>query len=177
MGDAETDRHERFLRLYLQHEGALRSFLRTLLPVPADATEVLQDVAVVLWRKFEDCGGAVEFRRWAFGVARLEALQFRRRKARDRHVFDEGLLQLMASEAERDADNLATEREVLSECLKKLTQAQRLLISAAYSDGARLDEYAQRSGRTAMSVYKALHRIRMLLLECVRYRGVRKADI
>ncbi len=176
MGARETDRHERFQGLYLQHEGALRSFLRTLLPVPSDATEVMQNVAIVLWRKFEDLGASSEFRRWAFGVARLEALQFRRMKARDRHVFDEGLLQLLASEAEQDADLLAAEREALSECLQKLESSQRLLITATYGDGARLDEYAKRSGRTAMSVYKAIHRIRMRLLDCVRHRVIRRAD-
>lgn len=163
----ETQRHERFLRLYLRHEESLRGYVRTLLPMPGDAGEVLQNVAAVLWRKFDELSSPLEFRRWSFGVARLEVLQYRRSRARDRHVFDERVLELLASAVESEADRLAAEREALQGCLQKLTESQRALVAAAYAAGERIDEYAARSGRTAMSVYKALHRIRMQLLECV----------
>jgi hypothetical protein len=46
--------HHQFLRLFAEHEPALRTYIRSLLPSRGDASEVLQEVAVVLWRKFAE---------------------------------------------------------------------------------------------------------------------------
>ncbi|MFM2141520.1 MAG: hypothetical protein RLZZ476_64 [Verrucomicrobiota bacterium] len=37
MTAAENDRHDRFLRLYVEHEEALRGFVRSLVPTLEDA--------------------------------------------------------------------------------------------------------------------------------------------
>lgn len=164
----EQQRHDRFLQLYVAHEEALRGFVRSLVPTREDAREVMQETAAVLWRKFGDLSAPEEFRRWAFGVARFEALALVRDRARDRHVFGDELLDLLAREAEENADALAAERVALERCVQKLGPAQRTLVRAAYAPGARIDELAARSGRTAMSLYKTLHRIRLALAECAR---------
>jgi RNA polymerase sigma-70 factor (ECF subfamily) len=168
MTPADSEKHDQFLRLFLDHEEALRGFVRSLVPTRDDAREVMQEVAVVLWRKFETPIAPLDFRRWAFGVARLEALAFVRDRARDRHVFGEDLLALLADEAARDADVFAAERDALDNCLGKLPGVQRALLAAAYAPGARIDALAAASGRTAMSLYKVLHRIRLALLDCTQ---------
>lgn len=78
-------RHDDFLRLFTVCEPALRAFVRSLVPRREDVPEVMQEVAVVLWRKFGDLADPGDFRKWAFGVARLEALAWICDKARDRH--------------------------------------------------------------------------------------------
>jgi RNA polymerase sigma-70 factor (ECF subfamily) len=176
MDDCERQRHDQFLRLYVEHEEALRGFVRTLVPTREDAREVMQEVAAVLWRKFDELLSADDFRRWAFGVARFEAMAFHRDRARDRHVFSDATLALIADEADRAADRLEAEREALQDCLSKLPAAQRTLLSAAYEPGTRINDLAGRSGRSAMSVYKLLHRIRLSLADCtertLRQRGM-----
>jgi RNA polymerase sigma-70 factor (ECF subfamily) len=167
MTASERERHDRFLRLFVDHEEALRGFVRTLVPTREDAREVMQEVAAVLWRKFDELATDDDFRRWAFGVARFEALAFRRDRARDRHVFSEEVLLMLAEEAESAADALDARREALEQCLGKLPQRQRMLVEAAYAHGVRIDEVAETMGRTAMSLYKELHRIRMTLASCV----------
>lgn len=89
--------HRQFLRLFTEHEPALRTFVRSLVPTHSDASEVMQDVAVVLWEKIGGFDEARDFRKWAFGVARYEALAFMRDRARDRHVFDERLIAQLAA--------------------------------------------------------------------------------
>jgi RNA polymerase sigma-70 factor (ECF subfamily) len=166
--DVNDASHDRFLRLYVEHEEALRCFLLTLLPGREEAREVMQGVAVVLWRKFGSLSAPDDFRRWAFGVARLEALTFIRDRQRDRLVFDEEVMNLLADESDDQADAYAAEREALDECLGKLAPAQRKLLEAAYDPGARMDELAVALGRTPMSFYKALHRIRLALMDCTQ---------
>ena len=168
MTPSECDRHDLFLRLYVQHEEALRGFVRSLVPTLDDAREVMQEVAAVLWRKFDEISSVENFRRWAFGVARFEALEFLRTRRRDRHVFGDEALRLLAEEAEESAGVFETERRALEECLTKLPDTQRTLVEAAYAPGVRMDELASRSGRSAMSLYKSLHRIRIAVMNCTR---------
>ena len=166
MDSLDRDNHDQFLRLYVEHEESLRGFVRSLVPTLEDAREVMQETASVLWRKFGELDSPQDFRRWAFGVARFEALAFRRDRARDRHVFGEELISLLEAEAEEAESD--QEAVALQGCLKKLPKAQRELVEVAYAPGVRIDELARESGRTPMALYKALHRIRMALADCIR---------
>ena len=168
MTPAEHAKHDQFLRLYVEHEEALNAFVRTLVPLREDAREVMQEVAVVLWRRYEELADIEDFRRWAFGVAKFKALAFARDRMRDRLVFDDDVLELLAPEVDDHADDYAAEREALEECLGKLDPAQRKLLDAAYAPGVRIDELATAAGRSPMSFYKALHRIRLALMDCTQ---------
>jgi len=165
MTAAEDDSNDRFLRLYVEHEEALRGFVRSLVPTLEDAREVMQQTAAVLWRKFDDWA---DFRPWAFGVAKFEALAFLRDRARDRHVFGDEVLALLEAEALEAARSSEQEERALEECLQKLPAAQRELVETAYAPGVRMDELARAAGRTPMAFYKSLHRIRIALAECVQ---------
>lgn len=172
----DRTRHDRFIRLYVANEESLRGFVRSLVPTREDAREVMQEVAAVLWRKFDDQASDEDFRRWAFGVSRFEALAFFRDRARDRHVFSDETIGLLAQEVESQADPLEAERRALDECLRKLPDTQRALVQAAYAPGVRIDDLASSMGRTAMSLYKMLHRIRMTLVECTGKSLLGRAD-
>ena len=161
----DNTEHHQFLRLFAEHEAALRTFIRAMLPSQAEASEVMQDVVVVLFQKFES---AQDFKRWAFGVARLEVLKFLQNRRRDRHVFNDELVNRLADEAVVMEQRHCTQREALETCLQKLPPVQRELVLGAYAKDTRMDDLAAQRGQTAMSLYKALHRIRQALLECVR---------
>jgi len=83
-----VDTHERFLALFTANEPAIRAFVRRLVPTRQDAADVMQGVALVLWRKFPQLDQPDHFRKWAFGVARVETLSWLRDKARDRLVLN-----------------------------------------------------------------------------------------
>lgn len=156
--------HDQFLRLYAEHEVALHTFVRSLLPTRQEASEVMQEVIVALWQGFASAG---EFRPWAFGVARNQVRMYLRGRVRDRHVFDDELVNRLADLAVMQEPQHLTEREALDACLQKLPASQKELVLAAYTKGVRMDDLATRRGQTPMSLYKLLHRIRQALLECV----------
>jgi RNA polymerase sigma-70 factor (ECF subfamily) len=160
--------HDQFLRLFAQHEAALRTFVRSIVPSLADTSEIMQDAAVILWQKFDEFDATRDFRKWAFGVARYEALAYLRDRARDRHLFDDALVHRLADDAAAADQRHEAQREALDQCLRKLPATQREMVLTAYTKGTRMDELAAERGRTAMSLYKMLHRIRQSLLECVR---------
>uniref|UniRef100_UPI0037C5A76E sigma-70 family RNA polymerase sigma factor n=1 Tax=Prosthecobacter sp. TaxID=1965333 RepID=UPI0037C5A76E len=126
--------------------------------------EVMQDVILVLWEKFEV---AADFQGWAFGVARNVVMRHLRNQSRDRHVFDDDLANKLADDAVALVPVHNGHREALESCLDKLPAAQRELVLTAYMKGTRMDELATRRGQTPMALYKLLHRIRQALLECV----------
>lgn len=160
----DNDRHKDFLKLYASSEGSLHTFIRSLVPTRQMASEVTQDVILVLWNKFEE---AADFQPWAFGVAKKVALQHLRRVSRDRHVFDDDLVNRLCEESAALADVHDRHREALQSCLQKLPETQRELVLTAYTKGVRIDELAKQRGQTPMALYKILHRVRQTLLECV----------
>jgi len=167
MSDLNDQQHEQFLRLLAEHEPALRTFVRALVPARGDAAEVMQSVAVVLWQKFAAFDATRDFRKWAFGVARYAALAHLRDRARDRLVFNDELVDKLAGEAAAADQRHEAQREALEACLQKLPEAQRALVLGAYAPGTRIDALAAQRGQTAMALYKLLQRIRQALLECV----------
>ena len=50
---SEPERHAQFLRHYAESEVALHTFVRSLVPTRQMASEVMQDVILVLWEKFD----------------------------------------------------------------------------------------------------------------------------
>ena len=168
MPDLNDQQHSHFLRLFAEHEPAVRTFVRSLLPARGGASEVMQEVAVVLWQKFAEFDASRDFRKWAFGVARYEVLTYLRDKLRDRHVFDDALVNRLADDAAAAEQRHDAQREAMEACLQKLPPAQRELVLSAYAKGTRIDELAAQRGQTPMSLYKVLHRVRQALLECVR---------
>lgn len=161
---SEHERHAQFLRHYAESEVALHTFVRSLVPTRQMASEVMQDVILVLWEKFD---AAADFQGWAFGVAKNVALRHLRRQSRDRHVFDDELVNQLADDAVALVPVHDGHREALERCLDKLPAAQREVVLTAYTKGTRMDELATRRGQTPMALYKLLHRIRQALLECV----------
>lgn len=166
MAKDETN-YEAFVRHFTRAEPGLRAFLRALLPSTEDMEEVLQDTSLVLWKKFDTFELGTNFHAWACVIARFEVLKYRRTKARDRHVFREDIIELLADEAEDAAENMERERTALRECLAKLKERERTLVLAVYTRGAAITEAAELTNRTVAAAYKALSRIRQALLKCI----------
>lgn len=152
----------------MEHEESLRLFVRSLLFNHEESREVMQEVAVVLWRKFDDSLDSQSFRRWAFGVARMEALTFRRDRARDRHYFGDDVITLLERTVDEEFTKLDSELSALEDCVGKLSSDQRELVQSAYEPGVKMNDLADKLGWTPMSLYKKLHRIRLQLMECIR---------
>jgi len=168
MNTSDDQQHDDFLRLFTAHEPAVRAFVRSLVPTLCDANDVMQEVAIVLWRKFGEYASGENFRRWAFGVAKMKVLSWQRDCGRDRHVFGDDLTDLLACHAEENAERLAAQREALRLCLEKLPAEQRRLVDSAYAPDTRIRELAQFFGQSIAALYKRLHRIRLALIECTR---------
>lgn len=168
MSPAETELHQRFLRSLAAHEPAVRAYVRRLVPTRADADDVMQEVVIFLWEKFPSLEEGAEFRPWAFKVARFKVLSWLRDKGRDRLVLSDETVDLIAEETAKEDLHLEQQRRALETCAQKLEPEQQKLLMQAYQPGVRIQEVAESSGRTQAGFYQWLHRMRKLLLECIR---------
>lgn len=159
--------YESFVQDFARHEPGLRSFVRPLVPTWEDMQEVIQQTCVVLWRKYGQFEPGTDFLSWACTIARFEVLKYRRTRARDRHLFGEELIALLADEGAAEADRRERERRALEGCIQRLPPQQRELIERCYGGGVSIKQVAESLGRSATSLYKTLDRIRLVLLQCI----------
>ena len=169
--DVEGEQYERFVVLFTRHEPDLRGFVRSLLPTWDDVDEVMQEVGLAAWRKFASLENADGFLRWSCVIARFEVLKYRRKHARDRLVFDEDVIELLAEDRLDRAAEAAERQHALEQCLKEcLSPTERKLVLQAYASDTTIKELAEQSGQPPSALYKALNRIRRSLQRCVRRR-------
>ena len=164
---AEDLRYEAYIQRFTHSEPDLRRFIRSLLPTWTDADEVLQQTAIVAWRKFEQYDLETNFMKWACVIARFEALAYRRKMARDRLVFREDVFDLMADEGEEELDVRREEHSALEDCLAAMPEKQRQFVTLAYTPGVKVKEMAEEAGTSAAAFYMRLKRLRHQLMGCV----------
>ena len=106
---------------------------------------------------------------WGKVVVRFEAQKYCRTKARDQHVFDPELLEVLAKhEEEQDNPDFEREQAALEKCLQEVGDSTRQLVLAPYQGHGILTKLAEASGRTRNSLYKQIRRIRGKLEHCVQ---------
>src|SRR5258708_8332193 len=76
------DAHERFTLLWTAAQPIVGSYIGSLVPDFQEAEDLLQEVALVLLRKFPEYDDRRPFVAWALGVARFEVLHAHRSHAR-----------------------------------------------------------------------------------------------
>jgi len=156
-----------FLREFVKHQPALRAYARALLPDWNAVDEAVQEASLVMWRKIHQLQSENDFLPWAKTVLRFEALKVRRKFARDKHVFNDELIEVLAHEELEDETPFASMREALDGCLNKMSPSNRELVMAPYHADGAVTEIAEKSGRTVNSLYKLLGRIRLKLRQCI----------
>ncbi|MHC2069854.1 sigma-70 family RNA polymerase sigma factor [Bremerella sp. T1] len=164
----DSNRNQRFVRIFTQHEPAVRAFVRRLVPSRTDADDILQEVAVVLWEKFDEFQPDRDFRAWACGIARYKVLSWLRDRGRAKLVLDSDVVELVAEESLRIDRHLEQQRTALEVCFEKVQPDQRSLLKDAYREGAKIQDIATNSGRSVSGFYQWLYRMRQMLLDCVK---------
>jgi RNA polymerase sigma-70 factor (ECF subfamily) len=156
------------LTLFVPCQPNLRAFVRSLVWDRARCDDVLQEVALVLWREFERYDPDRSFGAWARGITAKVILKH---AARDRRgpvpLSLEAIDVLQTAFSAYDAEGSEAEA-ALADCLQKLPQKSQVLVQLRYGHVLQLSEIAARVMSTPDAVQKALERIRAALQACVQ---------
>jgi len=166
----ETESRKRLMALMTRHQRQIFSYIYVLVPNRTDAEDLLQETSLVICEKFGEFKEGTDFVAWACQIAYWRVRYSRQKFARSKVVFDQDIVDVVAQTASAMAGELDDRHEALAHCLQRLHPRDREMLIARYEPGGSVDEAARRSGRTVTTAYKALARLRKLLLDCVTTR-------
>lgn len=159
-----------FVRLLVRYDRVLFRYIRSAIPDWDDAEEVLQQTAATLWEKFPEYDAQRGFLSWAMGITHFEVLNYRREFARNRLVFGDELLELLAVVHHEQSSMLEAQRAALDECLQHVDSEGLQLLRRRYCDSKSVGALADELGKTAKSLYRRLDRLRIMIEKCVEGR-------
>jgi len=171
MNESETSTlpdHETFMRLWVRHQSQVYAYIRALVFRRADAEDVLQEVAIVLWRKFDQFVPGSRFDQWAYRVARNQVLYYRQKSTRDRLLFSQELMDQLADELAASHPARGEYLDALESCLDGLPEDDRALVQQRHEPGATNRSVSKLRGKSESAISRALDRIYLALLQCIR---------
>lgn len=163
----ETESRKRLVALLTRHQRQIFSYIYTLVPDRHDAEDLLQETSQVICEKFDQFREGSDFVAWACQIAWWRIRYSRQKFARSKVVFDQDVMEAVAQTAATMHAEMDDRHEALANCLQKLHPRDREMMLTRYEPAGGVEEAARLSGRSIEGTYKALARIRKLLLDCV----------
>ena len=164
----QNSQHDLFRQEWVRWQPHIYAYIRSLVIHRADAEDLLQDVASVLWEKIDQFEEGTRFDQWAYSVARNKVLNFQKKKARSRVVFCDELTELLSGD--EWTPSVEERRDLLAKvetCIKKLSETQRKMLGERYQPGATNRSVAQATGISESTVSRNLNKVYRTLLECI----------
>lgn len=158
---------EDFVRLWTAHQDEVKRYVYSMIPRSVDAAEVVQEVSVLLWKKWDQYDGERPFVPWAIRFAYLEVLKWRQKQAREKLVFSDGLLEQLNGRFEEECPLNDARRKALETCLSRLTEQEQKWVNLRYGRHGAVKQEAEKSGVSMHKLYYALEKIRGQLLNCI----------
>src|SRR4051812_17278070 len=156
-----------FHELFVANQRRLFAFILTVVPRIEDAREVFQNTCVVVLNKSDQYVAGTDFARWGCQIAHFEICNYRRKRQRELLIFDNDVLDSLASKQLQNWADADRRKAALQRCLARLCDTDRQLIEARYRGNVTSRQLAAELCRPEDTVYKALQRIRHRLQHCI----------
>ncbi|MGJ8724447.1 MAG: sigma-70 family RNA polymerase sigma factor [Roseibacillus sp.] len=166
----DGDRGALFSQLLIANRHRIYGFVYSLTHNHQGSEDLLQEVSMVLWRKFDQFEEGTDFAAWAMSVARFCALNWRRKQARLPLSLDDNELMALADEAVAVGCDFDDQRDDLVHCLGRLPQKCRQVVWARYQKDSPVTEIAKEQRMSIRSIYFLLEKAHGLLLDCIKNR-------
>lgn len=164
---AANDRTAVFVRLLRKSDRQLATYVHASLANWSDAEDVLQQVRVSLWERFDRFELGTDFNAWAFTTARYAILNHLANKSRDRLLFAPEVLEWLVVDMTSSPAICDIRLEILPHCISKLSEKQRYLLLLCYESDFTMKEVATLLGRSTNATYIAVSRARKSLRKCI----------
>jgi RNA polymerase sigma-70 factor, ECF subfamily len=166
---AKIDKDAEFARLLHEAHRELFGFIFAMLQNRADAEDVYQQCALVLWKKFTSFTPGTNFIAWAIRIAQYEIKDFVKARRRRKVYFTDAILDAIAVTYQNESSERQNQRlEALGHCLDKLNDYDLKLLRQCYAVDRDYQRIAESEGKTVAAIYKAISRIRKALFLCVK---------
>lgn len=160
---------ENLIVLLTRYQEHLFRYVFSLVPVEADAKDILQETSVALFRKFGGYDPQRPFLPWAYRFAYFQVQKHREKAARSPLLFSEDVIDLLAGERERHDAVLDERLRHLESCLEKLSPRDRALLTSRYGRRESAEEMMERFSLSRRTLFRNLEGLRRRLHECVTH--------
>lgn len=167
---------DEFMRLYLTHEHKIRGYILCLVSNWADADDIQQQAAVVMWKKYATFSSQQHFLHWALRIAHYEIMNYLQKKRNRLPSYSPSVLEALEAKAVKAVQEEDRRREALQTCVARLRPRDQELLRLRYETGATIQAVAATVERSVDAIYKALNRIHYQLLQCIRSRLVEQEN-
>ncbi len=155
------------MRLWTSAQPAVANYIHALVRNHSDAKDILQETALVLFRRFPEYDNTRPFVAWALGFARFQALGFHRDQGRCPVIFDEEVLDGLTRHWVQLAPKTNERTAVLEVCMERLAARARQIVTLRYFENLNAEEIAHQLKAQGSAIRVALQRIRTQLHDCV----------
>lgn len=170
MSNEPRNSSEEIAILWTKAQPTVSAFISSMLPDFHQAEDVLQQVAVIVVRKFEQYDPAQPFISWALGIAKNEVLKSRRAFVADRHVFDEELCEQLTDGYQESVKEFEDVRSALAHCMRGLRGRAKNIMELRYGLDLKPAAIAKKVDMQPGAVRVLLHRVRGALRDCINKR-------
>ena len=127
--------HEQFTRFWTEVQPIVAGYINAVVPDFQEAEDLLQDVAVILLRKFSEYDAQRPFLAWAIGIAKREVLMARRSLCPESLLcYQADLLDRISQVYEDLAPELEDRSRALRECLQTIKGRASELLRLRYEN-------------------------------------------
>jgi len=150
---------EQFLKVFEENIGIVLKISRAYTKAFHDREDLINDIALELWKSFKNFNGDSKISTWIYRVALNTSMNYKRKKKKD------SLFSLLNDF--KQTDNLpwlteqddSTESEILYQCIDELNEINKAII-LLYLDGNSHDEIADITGISKTNVGTRIGRIK-----------------
>lgn len=160
-------KEEEFFSLFLLNQKKIYAFILSLVPNCSDAEDLLQETALIMWRKFKDFNPGTSFSSWGVKIAYFNILNFRTKNRKSRVLFSDDLFKQFADASSKSIKTYDEKTTALQDCIQKLSERDRQLIKLRYEDAVSVKGIAEMADISAQRIYRALARITCMLAKCI----------
>ena len=164
----DSQKNDDFSKLFAESHRHLYNFAFSLTMNRSDADDIMQEAMVLIWERFDDYEFDKSFTKWAMAFIYRKVLENRRKHARRAKVLSSEALKMIYEE---QLEATVSERplyKVLDECLAKISDYDRELLSWRYSPSLSLKNLAEKYNRSVNAISKRLQKIRYNVAICVK---------
>ena len=162
---------DRFLQHFTGSESALRGFIASVIFMPSDRDDILQEVALRLWQLYDRYDPSRPFTPWALGVASRRMQEECRKVSRRPLLLEEDQLERMTTAfTGLTLHEESSAEAALTECIGTLPADAADLIRERYFKGRSIEALSHAKGQSTAAIYQTLCRLRRRLASCIRTR-------
>ena len=155
-----------FFELFMNSQKSVYAYILSSVHHYADANDLFQETATVLWQKFQEFDLDTNFQAWAISIAKNMVRNYFNKRKHTRLQFDEDLAKKIEDQTVSKLSNYDSRVEALKKCFEKLSDSNRQLLKLRYEEGMTIKLIASRFSKPLQGMYKYMARLQNALLEC-----------